>query len=75
LEQLCAQRIVSCWLQLQYADPLYVQNLKLLNKLHKRYLFAIHSLAQVSKLLKPSVAQINIADKQINKADLPRVKS
>jgi hypothetical protein len=80
LEQLCAQRIVSCWLQLQYADALYVQNLpelslgqdehyqKRLDRLHKRYLSAIRSLAQVRKLLKPRATQINIADKQINVA-------
>jgi hypothetical protein len=80
LEQLCAERITSCWLQLQYADLLYMQNLprlslaedeyyqKRLDRLHERYLSAIRSLAQVRKLLKPSATQINIADKQINMA-------
>jgi hypothetical protein len=80
LEQLCAERITSCWLQLQYADLLYVQNLpklslaedehyqKRLDRLQKRYLSAIRSLAQVRKLLKPRVTQINIGEKQINMA-------
>jgi hypothetical protein len=80
LERLCAQRIVACWVQLQYADLLYIQNLpnlsleqdehyqKRLDRLHKRYLSAVRSLAQVRKLLKPSATQINIGDKQINMA-------
>ena len=78
LERLLAERIVACWLQLHYAELLYVQNLpdfaqeqdeyyqKRLDRLNRRYLSAIRSLAQVRKLLKPSAAQINIADKQIN---------
>jgi hypothetical protein len=80
LERLLAERIVACWLQLHYAELLYVQNLpdfaqeqdeyyqKRLDRLHRRYLSAIRSLAQVRKLLKPSVAQVNIGEKQINMA-------
>jgi hypothetical protein len=80
LERLLAERIVACWLQLHYAELLYVQNLpdfaqeqdeyyqKRLDRLNRRYLSAIRSLAQVRKLLKPSVAQVNIGEKQINMA-------
>ncbi len=76
LEQLLAERIVACWLQLQYADAIYAQNLgdmnmvqseyhqRRLDRLHKRYLSAIKTLAQIRKM-GPAV-QINIADKQIN---------
>jgi hypothetical protein len=76
LETLGAERVVSCWLQLHYAELLYECNLpkmvlteddyyqKRLDRLHKRYLSAMRSLAQVRKLLKPKVAQINIGEKQ-----------
>jgi hypothetical protein len=76
LEVLGAERVTSCWLQLHYAELLYNQELpkltlseddyhqKRLDRLHKRYLSAMRSLAQVRKLLKPKVAQINIGEKQ-----------
>ena len=78
LERLLAERIVACWLQLQYAEIVYAQNLgklsipqseyhqRRLDKLHRRYLSSIKSLAQIRKM-GPAV-QINIADKQINTA-------
>jgi hypothetical protein len=78
LERLLAERIVACWLQLQYAEIIYAQNLasmsvaqseyheRRLDKLHRRYLSAIKALAQIRKM-GPAV-QINIADKQINSA-------
>src|SRR5215203_1986269 len=78
LEQLLAERIVACWLQLQYAEAIYAQNLgemnivqseyhqRRLDRLHKRYLSSIKTLAQIRKL-GPAV-QINIAEKQINTA-------
>jgi hypothetical protein len=78
LEQLMAERIVACWLQLQYAEIVYAQNLgklsipqseyhqRRLDKLHRRYLSSIKSLAQIRKM-GPAV-QINIAEKQINTA-------
>ncbi len=78
LEQLLAERIVACWLQLQYAEAIYAQNLENMNmvqseyhqrridRLHKRYLSSIKTLAQIRKL-SPAV-QINIAEKQINTA-------
>jgi hypothetical protein len=76
LEILGAERVASCWLQLHYAELIYNQNLpkltlreddyyqKRLDRLHKRYLSAMRSLAQVRKLLKPKVGQINIGEKQ-----------
>jgi hypothetical protein len=76
LESLGAERVASCYLQLHYAELLYNQQLpeltlkqdayhqKRLDRLHNRYLSAMRSLAQVRKLLKPRIAQINLADKQ-----------
>ena len=76
LERLLAERIVACWLQLQYAEAIYAQNLGKLNmvqseyhqrrldRLHRRYLSSIKTLAQIRKL-SPAL-QINIAEKQIN---------
>ena len=76
LERLLAERIAVCWLQLQYYEAIYAQNLKKftitqseyhqrrIDKAHKRYLSAIRTLAQLRKI-GPAV-QINIADKQIN---------
>jgi hypothetical protein len=76
LELLGAERVASCWLQLHYAELIYNQELpnlsleqdayhqKRLDRLHRRYLSAMRSLAQVRKLLKPKVAQINIGEKQ-----------
>lgn len=76
LEILGAERVASCWLQLHYAELIYNQALpkltlehdayhqKRLDRLHRRYLSAMRSLAQVRKLLKPKVAQINIGEKQ-----------
>ncbi len=76
LERLLAERIVACWLQVQYAEIIYAQNLgsmniaqsdyhqRRLDKLHRRYLSAIKALAQVRKM-GPAV-QINIAEQQIN---------
>ena len=76
LEELLAERIVACWLQLQYAEAIYAQNLgdmnmtqveyhqRRLDRLHRRYLSSIKALAQIRKM-GPAV-QINIAEKQIN---------
>jgi hypothetical protein len=76
LKKLGAEWVASCWLQLHYAELFYDQELpklsldqddhhqKRLDRLHKRYLSAMRSLAQVRKLLKPKVAQINIGEKQ-----------
>ena len=80
LERLLVERVVVCWLQLQHADIVYAQHMKNLtlkqrdhyqrwqDRQHNRYLSAIRTLAQVRKLLKPTVAQVNIAEKQVNLA-------
>jgi hypothetical protein len=83
LERLLVERVVACWHQLQDAEIIYHQNRKKLtirqseyhqrrlDRLHRRYLSAIRTLVQVRKLLKPGVpqvAQINIAEQQINTA-------
>lgn len=76
LEILGAERVASCWLQLHYGELIYEQNLgkltldqdnyyqKRLDRLHRRYLSSMRSLAQVRRLLKPKIAQINLAEKQ-----------
>lgn len=76
LEWLLAERVVACWLQLQHAEALYASNLgkltmsqseyhqRRLDHLHRRYLSAIRTLAQVRKLLRPAITQINVAAKQ-----------
>jgi hypothetical protein len=76
LERLLAERIVACWLELHYANLLYTQELpkltlkqddyyqKRLDRLNKRYLTAIKTMAQVRKHLRPNF-QVNIAEKQI----------
>jgi hypothetical protein len=79
LERLLAERIALCWLQLQYYEAIYAQNLskftitqsehhqRRIDKAHRRYLSAMRTLAQIRKLLKGgAITQINIADKQIN---------
>ena len=78
LERLLAERITVCWLELQYFQALYAQNLdnlsitqsdyhqRRIDKAHRRYLSSIKALAQIRKM-GPAV-QINIAEKQINTA-------
>ena len=85
LERLLTERVVATWLQLQFFDQLYSQNVgklsipqdehyqKCIDRAHKRHLSAVRTLAQVRKLLKPGgVNQINIADQQVNVAGEPR---
>jgi hypothetical protein len=76
LERLLAERITVCWLELQYIQTIYAQNLgnlyitqsdfhqRRIDKAHRRYLSSIKALAQIRKM-GPAV-QINIAEKQIN---------
>lgn len=80
LERLLAERVVACWLQLQHAEAAYAASLgklttsqdehhqRRLDRLHRRYLAAIRSLAQVRKLLTPAVTQINLGQQQVNVA-------
>jgi hypothetical protein len=76
LERLLAERITVCWLELQFFEAIYAQNMgeltitqsdyhqRRIDKAHRRYLSSIKALAQIRKL-GPAV-QINIAEKQIN---------
>ena len=76
LERLLAERITVCWLELQYFEAIYAQNLgkltitqsdyhqRRIDKAHRRYLSSIKALAQIRKM-GPAV-QINIAEQQIN---------
>jgi hypothetical protein len=78
LERLLAERITVCWLELQYFQAIYTQNLgnlsitqsdyhqRRIDKAHRRYLSSIKALAQIRKM--GPVVQINIAEKQINTA-------
>ena len=78
LERLLAERIAVCWLELQYFEAIYAQNLgnltmaqgdyhqRRIDKAHRRYLSSIKALAQIRKM-GPAV-QINIAEQQINTA-------
>ena len=78
LERLLAERITVCWLELQYFEAIYAQNIgkctmaqgdhhqRRIDKAHRRYLSSIKALAQIRKM-GPAV-QINIAEKQINNA-------
>jgi hypothetical protein len=89
LERLLVERVVATWFQLQYFEGLYAQNIrsltipqaefhqKRIDRAQRRHLSAVRILAQVRKLLKPGVpqvAQINIAEQQINTAE-PSVRS
>ncbi len=78
LERLLAERITVCWLELQYFQAIYTQNLgdmtipqsdyhqRRIDKAHRRYLSSIKTLAQIRKM--GPVVQINIAEQQINQA-------
>jgi hypothetical protein len=79
LEQLLVERIVVCWLQVQQAELRAAGRLGSngmvlshaeeyrLNQVHRRFLMAVKSLAQVQKLLRPGAAiQVNIAQQQVN---------
>ncbi len=79
LEDLLAQRIAACWLQVHYLETIYAQNLennglsgrwsesmqRSIDRAQRRYLSAIKTLVQVRRLLGP-VVQVNIAEKQMN---------
>ena len=78
LEKLLADRIVLCWLDTHQADRDFARQVqsgvslplgdyldRRRDRAHRRYLHAIRSLAQVRRLLGPSL-QVNIADQQVN---------
>ena len=73
LERLLVERIVSCWLQTNYADSAYAQlpkgtnpaqhteALRRQDSAQQRYLQAVKSLATVRKLLRTAPAPVEIA--------------
>jgi hypothetical protein len=78
LERLLVERILSCWLQVQYLDAVYAQRLskgegmtwasddghqRRQDRAQRRYLAAVRTVAQVRRLLGPTV-QVNIAEHQ-----------
>ncbi len=79
LENLLAQRIAACWLQVHYLETVYAVNVennglsgrwsesmqRSIDRAQRRYLSAIKTLVQVRRLLGPMV-QVNIAEKQVN---------
>ena len=79
LERLLGQRIRACWLQLSYAESSYVRRMgdltlaegdyyqRRIDRAERRYLAAIKALAQVRRLLGPSV-QLNVGFQQVNVA-------
>jgi hypothetical protein len=80
LERLLVERIIACWLHVNYAEEKYAEELgrgmsfekgeyyqKRIDRAHRRYLSAIRALAQVRRLLGPSV-QVNIGEQQVNVA-------
>jgi len=71
LEKLLVERVIACWLQVQYADAAYAQlqgpspgqhtaALKRQAGAQQRYLFAIKTLATVRKLLKPAPSTLEL---------------
>jgi hypothetical protein len=80
LERLLVDRIIVCWVHLQYAEITYAQALgsldvewteayqKRIDRAHRRYLSAIRSLAQVRRLRVPTSVQINVGEQQTNVA-------
>jgi hypothetical protein len=79
VEQLLVDRICACWIQLQLVECQAARNataeLELSafledkqERAQRRYLRAIKALAQVRRLLGPTV-QVNIAERQVNVAN------
>lgn len=78
LERLLVERVAACWLAVQVFENVYAQNMhrlslaqgeyyqRCLDRAHRRYLSTIRSLAVVRRLLRPVVAQVNIAGQQVN---------
>jgi hypothetical protein len=73
VERLLVERIVSCWLQTNYADSAYAQlpkganpaqhtaALQRQNSAQQRYLQAVKALATVRKLLRPGLSPLDLA--------------
>ena len=83
LDRLLAERVATCWFQVQYADAAYAQAMtdggvtfeqgdyyqRRQDRAHRRYLSAMRTLAQVRRLLTPAM-QVNIGARQVNLAQV-----
>ncbi len=78
IEQVLVDRVAACWVQANYADATEATHgdrtiaqaelaLKRQTMAHKRLLAAVKTLAEVRRLMLPTV-QVNIADQQVNVA-------
>ncbi len=81
LERLLVERVLTCWTALYLAelstsaDDASTFLEQRLDRAHHRFLASIQALARVSRLLAPTIAQINIAAsgaQQLNVAASPR---
>lgn len=83
LQRLLIDRVVVCWLRVQQAEHIRTSKDKegvgiqssryfdrRLEMAHKSFLSACKTLAQVRKLLKPAVTQVNIGGQQVNVANI-----
>ena len=87
LEDLLARRVAACWLHVHYLETIYALNVennglsgrwsesmqRSIDRAQKRYLSSIKTLVQVRRLLGP-VLQLNLAEKQVNIAQLTHGK-
>ncbi len=82
LDRLLAERVATCWFQVQYADAACAQMTnggvtfeqgdyyqRRQDRAHRRYLSAVRTLAQVRRLLMPAM-QVNIGARQVNLAQV-----
>ena len=79
LEALLIDRVVTCWLHVQYAEAACAGQMgklsvewsdyfqRRIDRAHRRYLQAIRTLAQVRRLAVP--VQINVAEHQVNQVN------
>jgi hypothetical protein len=80
LERLLVERILACWVQMNYLDAIYAQRMasgeavaweaheghqRRQDRAHGRFLSAVKTLALVRRLGLPAL-QVNIGDKQVN---------
>ena len=78
LEDLLVARVAACWLQVHHAEAKYAESLQAgttlegeshlqrrLDRAQRRYLASIRTLAQVRRLLRPTV-QLNLGQNQVN---------
>jgi hypothetical protein len=79
LGRLLADRVVACWLQLNYADAMYAQAKgatlpqdaaahRRQNAAQTRYLQAVRALAQLRRLLRPAVSPVDLALRPVAEA-------